>query len=130
MTLRFNLGRGENYMKWKITTKIPKEKIYLDPNEVTLELVNCKLHNNKNQSNKIFEGGHKRVCAWIECDDILVSNNADKERSNLRIHYNPRELPYWTDPNGHDLDGWKFDKLVTKGNKVYAAKRARMFRED
>ena len=120
MTLRFNLGRGVNYMKWKITTKIPNENIYLDPDDVVLELVNCKLYNNKNEADKIFGGGHKRVCSWIECDDILVlSYEPAAERYGENVHYNPRIKPHWFNESGEDLDGATFNRLITKKNKVY-----------
>ena len=120
MTLRFNLGRGENFMKWKITTKIPNEKLYLDPDEVILELVNCKLHNNKSQADIIYEGGHKRVCSWIECDDIiLLSCKPADESYGEHIHYNPRIHPFWYDETGNDVDGKTYDKMITYKNKVY-----------
>jgi len=107
-------------MKWKITTKIPKDKIYLDPEKVTLELVNCKLKNNKNQANKIFEGGHKRVCSWIECDDIIILGGESKDSDyGEHIHYNPRIKPCWFDESGNDVDGKQFERMITKGNKVY-----------
>jgi hypothetical protein len=115
-------------MKWKITTKIPKEKIYLDPEKVILELVNCKLHNNRTQADKIFEGGHKRVCSWVECDDILIlAAELPDEYYGTQIHYNPKKYPHWVDSNGHDLDGYRIDKLITKGNKIYTGKRARVY---
>ena len=117
MTLRFNLGRGKNFMKWKITTTT-KEKIYLEPNDVILQLINCKLYNDKTQSTKIFEGGHKRVCSWIECDDILVNPPKDITYGE-RIHYNPRNVPYWTNDNGDYLDGMEFEKLVTYNNSIF-----------
>lgn len=110
-------------MKWKITTKIPNDKIYLDPENVILELVNCKLHNNRESANEIFEGGHKRVCSWVECDDILIlSYDTPQEYYGENIHYNPRIKPHWFDELGNDLDGQIFEKLITYKNKVYVKK--------
>jgi hypothetical protein len=120
MTLRFNLGRGENYKKWKLTTKVPGEVIYLEPDEVILELVNCKLYNSKLQANRIYEGAHKRVCSWIECEDVLILGyNPSDDKYGEPIHYNPKSNPYWTDKDGNDIDGNSFQTLITKGNKVF-----------
>lgn len=120
MTLRFNLGRGENYKKWKITTKIPNEKIYLDPEKVYLELDNCRLHNKRQQADKIFEGGHKRVCSWIECDDIrILGGEPPMDMYGDQVHYNPREYPHWVDEHGNNIDGFKYWKLITYKNKLY-----------
>jgi hypothetical protein len=110
-------------MKWKITTKIPKEKVYLNPDEVILELVNCKLHNNKKEAEQIYNGGYKRVCSWIECDDILIcAATPTDETYGEHIHYNPRTVPHWYDESGNDLDGKEFEKLITYKNRVYIKK--------
>lgn len=118
MTLRFNLGRGDNYKKWKITTT-DKSTIYLEPNDVTLQLVNCKMYNNKTQSTKIYEGGHKRVCSWVECDNIISIEKLDESKLGEQLFYNPKLQPYWVDEWGNDLDGIRFQYLITKENKVY-----------
>tara|TARA_R110000772_G_scaffold75917_1_gene164395 strand:+ start:379 stop:759 length:381 start_codon:yes stop_codon:yes gene_type:complete len=118
MTLRFNLGRGINYKKWKITTT-NQSKVYLDPNDVILKLENCKLYNSKKQSQKIFEGGNKRVCSWVECDDILSIGKIDETKLGGQVFYNPRKFPNWVDEWGNDLDGLEFQSLVTQENKVY-----------
>jgi len=120
MTLRFNLGRGSNYKKWKIKTRKKDEYIYLDPSECALKLIGCRLYNNREQSNKIYEGGHKKVCSWIECDEIVVMYYSLEDIAfGEQIHYNPRKHPYWVDNKGNNLDGMEYDVLITNKNKVY-----------
>ena len=51
--IRFNLGRGKNYLKWKVER--PGQKtVYIDPNDVQLVLRNCVLKNNQTSSGKIY----------------------------------------------------------------------------
>lgn len=119
MSIRFNLGRGDNYMKWKIITKHPSKNIYLDPNDCILLLINCKLHNNREQANIIFEGASKRVCAWVECDDIRVVGRINEDCYGGEIMYNPRVAPYWRDSENNDLDGSTISNMITLGNKLY-----------
>lgn len=114
--VRFNLGRGSNYMKWKIENTVTKDAVYIDPDEVSLILVNCTLHNNRNRSEEIFLGASKSVCAWILCEKIMV--DAPKEIEGEQIRYNPRVAPHWSE-NGNDVDGKKYDILKTKGKDIY-----------
>tara|TARA_R110000796_G_scaffold112555_2_gene224125 strand:- start:2003 stop:2371 length:369 start_codon:yes stop_codon:yes gene_type:complete len=119
--IRFNLGRGDNYMKWKIedTTTTTKKVHYLDPNEVSLTLVNCTLHNNKNRSEEIFLGGHKSVCSWVLCEKVLI--DAPRDVSGEQIRYNPKVAPHWSH-NNEVVDGKEYSKLKTKGKNIYYAK--------
>ena len=69
--IRFNLGRGENYLKWKVTS--PNGDVnYYEPNDVCLHMENCKLVNQQGTANKIFDGANKTVCAWIESETVTI----------------------------------------------------------
>jgi hypothetical protein len=114
--VRFNLGRGSNYMKWKIENTVTKDAIYLDPEEVSLTLVNCTLHNNRNRSEEIFLGSNKSVCAWVLCEKILV--DSPKEPFGEHIRYNPRVAPHWTHKD-KDVDGQHYKILRTHGKGIY-----------
>ena len=53
--VRFNLGRGKNFMKWKV--QYPDGKIeYHLPSEVQLLMHECILKNQKKTAQKIFDG--------------------------------------------------------------------------
>ena len=115
--VRFNLGLGKNYMKWKITH--PNKTVeYLNPDEVQLVLTNCKLKNNKTAAKKIFDGSYKTVCAWIECENVEVINKSTStfDKSN-QVSYNPRKTPNWIF-KGENVDNHHFDKLISIGRNL------------
>ena len=101
--VRFNLGRGANYMKWKV--QYPNGVVeYHNPSEVQLILKGCQLRNHKGVAKKIFDGANKTVCAWVLCEDIeivnLTTTNYIKQFMKFdlmfdRIKYNPRVKPNW-----------------------------------
>lgn len=116
MKVRFNLGK-KHYKQWQVCDG--KNKTYYNPQEVTLVLTNCKLHNNPKTAQKIFEGSHKTVCSWIQCEtvqvlpaNIIIGNT---------ISYNPRIKPFWFDHEGNNIDKHKFTTLKTFGTTVYMA---------
>lgn len=118
--VRFNLGRGDNYMKWKVTNTLTKEVNYLEPNDFTLELTNAKLFNSKATANKIKAGANKTACSWIMCDDIDVRPPLTCYAAiGEQVRYNPRVLPYWHDESGQDIDGSVHEVLITLNNKLY-----------
>jgi len=56
--IRFNLGRGKNFMKWKI--QYPNGEIeYHNPTDVQLLMHDCTLKNRKKTAQKIFDGAKK-----------------------------------------------------------------------
>jgi hypothetical protein len=118
--VRFNLGRGENYLKWQV--KMPnKEVAYFNPEEVSIMMVNAKLVNNKPTSKKIYEGANKSVCAWIEAEYVSVEGVRSFELSthkDKQVRYNPRVYPSWIQGD-NDVDGETYRKLVTSGRNVY-----------
>jgi len=107
-------------MKWKIENLDTKKSRYLDPNEVSLTLVNCTLHNNRNRSEEIFLGAHKSVCSWVLCEKVLI--DAPREVSGEQVRYNPRVAPHWSH-NGEDVDGKEYTELKTNGKNLYYAKQ-------
>ena len=116
--VRFNLSRGKNYMKWKIA--YPDGNIeYLDPNKVDLLMKKCKLRNSQKTAQKIFDGENKTVCAWILCDDVVISENLKEPlEENGRLRYNPRLKPNW-DFRDVNVDGKQFNVIESRGSKLY-----------
>lgn len=108
--LRFNLGKGENFMKWKLTSPDGKSQ-YIDPAEASIVLKGCKLVNQKATA-------HKSVCAWIEAADAEVMARTSKFPNNPEISYNPRVTPNWVS-NDRNVDGKQFGTLYTSGRKVF-----------
>lgn len=126
--VRFNLGRGINYMKWQVIhvgslvgLKAFKSVVgYYDPADYQLIMYNCKLYNVPRVAEKIFSGSHKTVCAWVSCEDIDIAPvSFAVDTSGLKsISYNPKKLPYWTLEN-KNVDNKKYSCLLTFNNKVY-----------
>jgi hypothetical protein len=118
--VRFNLGAGKHYMKWKIEGPLGVE--YHDPNLVQLVMNNCQLKNNKKTAQKIFDGTHKTVCAWVLCDSVSI-NYLDTPHYEVlhglnQIKYNPRISPNWM-LNDCNCDGFKIKRIVSTNNKLY-----------
>jgi hypothetical protein len=117
--VRFNLGRGKNYMKWKI--QHPDGKIeYHSPTEVQLLMHDCILKNYKSVSQKIFEGGEKVVCAWVLCKSLAIKKSEfiQVDLIGERVRYNPRVTPNWM-LNDSNVDGMSVDKLVSVDFGLY-----------
>ena len=112
--VRFNLGRGVNYMKWKV--QYPNGSVeYYTPSEVQLIMRGVVLKNHKKVAEGIYNGGEKVVCAWVLCDTIEVVRKDFRELDNLgfdRIRYNPRVRPNWL-INDEVVDGFK---MLTVGS--------------
>ena len=116
--VRFNLSRGENYMKWKVMYKNGRV-VYYHPTEVQIVMSGCTLKNSRTAAQKIFTGETtKVVCAWVLCDDIQIIKEDFKPESNTRIKYNPRELPYWN-LNGKNMDGENVKELYSVDFGLY-----------
>lgn len=116
--VRFNLGRGKNYKKWKID--YGDNIVYYSIDEVFLIMNNCLLKNNQKIANKIFNGANKNTCAFIVCDNIEIILKTDSflEKNDLELKYNPRIKPYWVF-NDINYDNKIIPQLYTVNNKVY-----------
>ena len=109
--VRFNLGRGKNFMKWKV--QYPNGIVeYYSPIDAQLILKGCQLRNHKGVAKKIFEGGEKVVCAWVLCDEIEISTRKFLQLDTYchRIKYNPRVQPNWL-LNGEVVDNQKYEQI-------------------
>lgn len=117
--VRFNLGRGSNYLKWKILNTKTKEVQYLDPSKTKMILYNAKLCNNKTAAERIYKGHSKYVCAWIECEDIDFNGKFVTYESD-GLFYDPKYRPYWSDNSSNDIDNKVYDKIYLTYRSVYA----------
>ena len=120
--VRFNLGRGKNYMKWKIQYPSGTTEYY-NPTEVQLIMNDCQLKNSRITAEKIFNGQHKVVCAWVLCDSVMVKKmnfTAYDTMNRKRVQYNPRVKPYWTLDGDGNMDGCHLSTIVSVDYKLYA----------
>ena len=105
-------------MKWKVV--FPDGTIeYLSPDEVTLIMSRCKLSNNAKQAEKIFQGENKTVCAWILCEEMIITGVPQETPvETSRLRYNPRVKPCW-DHKEVNVDGKEFSCIESRGNRLY-----------
>lgn len=119
--VRFNLGTGRNYMKWKIEGL--EEVSYYSPNDVNIVMTNCQLKNQKKIAQKIFEGANKTVCAWVKCESLVVKENKIfDEESAIEIKYNPRVFPNWFIGDGENVDNMIINTVFSSGRKLFTFK--------
>lgn len=116
--VRFNLGKGKNYMKWRVLR--PDGSVeFLDPNEVQLVMIDCTFKNSKKAAQKIFDGANKTVCAWILCERLEITwPKGFSDNEDVPARYNPRVAPNWQ-VMGTDVDGRETQVLHTIGKHVY-----------
>jgi hypothetical protein len=120
--VRFNLGRGENYLKWKV--EYPNGRVqYHDPCMTQLIMKNCILKNRRSTAEKIFNGENKTVCSWVTCETLIVRHDpGEVTTNNDRLRYNPRANPYWTNENGEDVDNEFYKELTTNNRNLFVTK--------
>ena len=120
--VRFNLGRGTKFMKWKVTNIEDNTSRYIDPLEYNISMFNAQLKNSKTTASKINAGSNKTVCAWIVCETIVITDASKTNNGFLKqfdqIRYNPRVKPFWM-LNGTDIDGERFKTLETLGRDIF-----------
>jgi len=122
--VRFHLGAGENYLKWRVENVETGVVEFFDPQYYDLELENCKLYNQTSAANKIFKGDNKTVCAWVMAEKvaILIGGNCCFPEKDS-VSYNPRKQPYWVDVEGINIDKKEFTWLETQGRQLYSKKK-------
>jgi hypothetical protein len=117
--VRFNLGRGQNYMKWKVQYTDGSVE-YHSPSEVQLLMHDCILKNHKNTAQKIYDGANKTVCAWVLCKSLAIKKNDFIKVDTIgeRVRYNPRVTPHWM-LNDENVDGRALEKLFSVDFGLY-----------
>lgn len=116
--VRFNLGAGKNYMKWKIEG--PDGTAYYSPNEVQIIMMNCQLKNQKSTAQKIHDGAHKTVCAWIKCGSLVVTQDQPFNETNAtQLKYNPRVRPNWYTDTNENADNMTATMVFSSDRKLY-----------
>jgi hypothetical protein len=109
-------------MKWKV--QYPSgEVVYCSPTDTQLLLRGCELKNNRKTAEKIFNGEHKTVCAWVLCEEVEIKHDRfgryDINPQNLSLTYNPRVNPYWVLNKMTPADGFKFNEIASVDYKLY-----------
>lgn len=123
--VRFNLGRGVNYMKWQVKNIKTGEVMHFGPDDVFITMRMCTLKNNPETAKKIHEGANKRVCAWIECESVEIDFRKLTKLDGYReVAYNPRKHPHWSRKvlsivEDENIDNESFFMLQTMGRRIF-----------
>lgn len=115
--VRFHLGKGENYGKWQV--KCMAGVRYYDPATVSLTMLDCQLRNHPATARKIHGGADKKVCAWVDCNEVFVSPFGDSVPG-LPVSFNPKVAPHWRNFCGESIDNKRIDVLRSSGRQLVA----------
>lgn len=116
--IRFHLGAGENFMKWRIENVNDKDVAFYSPEEMIALMTNCKLYNQKATANKIHNGANKTVCAWIMCESFEFVEQVTTFGE--QIKYNPRVIPHWVDSEGNNVDKKEYVSMSINNKTISA----------
>jgi hypothetical protein len=123
--VRFNLGRGENYMKWKVVDPKGVTSYYF-PTGVQLRMTGCTLKNNKAAAKRIYRGeSNKVVCAWVLCEKMDLVTEEFAQPVTNRLKFNPRTAPNWQLEQGEHIlnaDDEYFNEITTVDYRLYITK--------
>jgi hypothetical protein len=123
--VRFNLGRGQNYMKWKVVDPKGMTSYYF-PTGVQLRMTGCTLKNNKAAAKRIYRGeSNKVVCAWVLCEKLDLITEEFAQPVTNRLKFNPRIAPNWQHEQGPDIlnaDDEYFNEITTVDYALYITK--------
>lgn len=116
--IRYHLGAGENYMKWRVEDTTSKEVRFLSTEDFSMVLKNVKLYNQKGTADKIHNGANKSVCAWIMAEEIFPNPDYQIVVFKNSLFYNPRVTPNWLDSYGNNVDKKEYERVLISRKEV------------
>lgn len=122
--VRFHLGRGANYQRWQV--RCGDDVQYYDPEDCILEMHNAVLRNQRGTAERILEGENKTVCAWVECDHVVVKPRGVHTLPAVQefFHFNPKRRAHWFNTKREDVDNTKHKLLATFGRLIITPQHA------
>jgi hypothetical protein len=124
--VRFHLGKGEHYQHWQVRWPDGRRE-YHKPDEVSLIMFGCRLRNHRRTAQRIHAGEHKKVCAWVEAEQVHVCEPIARFWPGLDgrgIAFNPRVAPHWADEAGRDIDGSRYEAVLSSGRRLAVGKES------
>jgi hypothetical protein len=115
--IAFHLGRGKNFMHWQVKDDAGNV-FYVDPKINDIILHNCTLRNQKAASLRIFNGGEKNRCAWVQFESYEVTPLTGIE-TDTQLRFNPRVSPTWMVAETTGQDGREFVTIYTNQSKLF-----------
>ncbi len=124
--VRFHLGAGEHYMHWQVRHSDNDDVKFYNPDKYAIHMLYIKLINIRKTAEKIFSGENKSVCAWVECEDVIIYPIEESHTipsTFEAIHYNPKRFPHWTNMKDENIDWTVYKEASTCGRKLFAGKK-------
>ena len=118
--VRFNLGKGKNFMFWQVVNTETGSFKYYNPEKVSIIMNDAELRNQTGTAKKIFSGANKSVCAWVNCKSIEIVKRELVTNAN-KVSYNPRITPNWTNNEGKNIDKEKYNQLYTVSKNIFVS---------
>ncbi len=113
-------------MTWQVTDRAnDRFKDYYNPDICSIHMKDCVFGNHPATAQRIFDGKHKTVCAWVDCSEIHVSyvKAPDYEKPDVKnlmqFRYNPKKSIHWNTDIDDNADGLMVEHLVTHNRKIY-----------
>ncbi len=113
-------------MTWQVTDRAnDRLKDYYNPDICSIHMKDCVFGNHPATAQRIFDGKHKTVCAWVDCSEIHVSyvKAPDYEKPDVKnlmqFRYNPKKSIHWNTDIDDNSDGLMIEQLVTHNRKIY-----------
>ena len=116
--VRFHLASGPNYKSWQVRSEDSVE--YHRPETSYIIMRGCKLINERNTAEKVYEKQRRDVCGWVACESCEVLEGSPKSKGRMLL-YDPKIAPYWTTDHGANIDNTYWQELVTDGKRVFAS---------
>jgi len=118
--IRFHLAKGPNYQRWQVRVG-NNDPEYYDPEDVHIDMYNCKLRNQRKTAERIGAGANKSVCAWIECESYQIRPRVYRGVPDVNefCMYNPRKAPHWCNSKLEDIDNKQYGRLMTFDRMIF-----------
>ena len=117
--VRFHLGKGENFMHWRIEDTDTGQVEFYDPDKYELTMLGCKLYNQVGGATKIYKREtDKTVVAWVQCEAAIPLPKNCWNHLSTRVFYNPHVCPHWKH-EGKIVDKHEYERLHTAGNQIF-----------
>jgi len=119
--VRFNLSKGVNFEKWKVTNHSNGDVNFYEPSEVSIFMEDCFLRNQKGGATKIHNRvTNKTVVAWVEAVDVMIVPIVIQNvmSTSTKVGYNPHKAPNWVF-GGLNYDSKLIDRLFTSKRTIF-----------
>lgn len=122
--VKIHLGKGLYFGWFQIKSLKTGETAYVCPEAESLKLSDCILKNRRKTADRIHAGANREVCAWVQCAFFEVIQKGAAidliTDETSKVSYNPKKRPFFCDENGRNIDGFRYETIVSYGRDLFA----------